>query len=371
MTVEQYVNFVLPVGAFLIGCCVGSFLNVVIYRLPLGMRVDQPKRSFCPSCKYQIPSWLNLPVLSWILLRGKCANCGSRISIRYPVIEFMTGCAFLALWLAFPPAQAIAYWVLISLMIGATFIDFEHFIIPDSITKGGAVAGVLACVAVPTLMETSSRLKALGYSALGAAVGFALLWLVVRLGKLAFGKIVQEFEKPAGWDISQPKEDENPQITIAGEKNDWCDVFFRPSDRLIMECTELVVNGEPKSAQTVTVFHDRFMIDGERVALEDVKSVSGKATKFTIPREAMGFGDVKYIAMIGAFLGWKAVLFTVFAAAIVGAVVGILQKIIAREEWARPIPFGPYLTLGAVGWMVAGKDILHWYLRAMGLDGLV
>ena len=127
--------------AFVLGACVGSFLNVCIYRLPLNLSVNQPRRSFCPSCKTQIPWHQNLPLVSWLLLRGRCAKCGARIAFRYFAVELLTALFFLIIWKSFPWQIAIAYWVFIALVIAATFIDFEHFIIPDEITIGGTVAG--------------------------------------------------------------------------------------------------------------------------------------------------------------------------------------------------------------------------------------
>src|ERR1700760_2515747 len=122
---------IFAVTAFVLGAAVGSFLNVCIYRLPLDLSVNEPRRSFCPSCKAPIPWHYNLPLISWLFLRGRCANCGARIAFRYFAVELLTALMFLAVWLYFPWPIAIAYWVLVALLITATFIDFEHFIIPD------------------------------------------------------------------------------------------------------------------------------------------------------------------------------------------------------------------------------------------------
>src|SRR5947209_18069863 len=103
--------------AFLLGSAVGSFLNVCIYRMPLDLSINRPKRSFCPNCKVQIPWHQNLPLGSWLFLRGHCANCGSRISVRYFAVELLTAILFVALWFAFPPPLAIAYWLFVSLLI--------------------------------------------------------------------------------------------------------------------------------------------------------------------------------------------------------------------------------------------------------------
>src|SRR5690349_11142228 len=148
--------------AFILGASIGSFLNVCIYRMPRDLSVNEPKRSFCPSCKYQIPWYRNLPLISWLALRGKCANCGAKISFRYFGVELLTGLLFLAVWWRVwiePRPEwhgqgwmlALPYWILVSLLVVATFIDFEHFIIPDEVTIGGTVAGVLLSFAMPIL----------------------------------------------------------------------------------------------------------------------------------------------------------------------------------------------------------------------------
>src|SRR5471030_1656743 len=181
-------QFLFGAFAFIFGAAVGSFLNVCIYRLPLDLSVNEPRRSFCPSCKKQIPWHQNIPLISWLFLRGRCANCGSRIAFRYFAVELLTALLFFAVWLAFPWPIALAYWVFVSLLVAATFIDFEHYIIPDEITIGGTVAGVLASLALPALMGEDSRLRAVAYSLGAAVLGYALLWFVLEAGKRAFGK---------------------------------------------------------------------------------------------------------------------------------------------------------------------------------------
>src|SRR6476659_6589503 len=142
-------ELIFRIFAFVLGAAIGSFLNVCIYRLPRALSVNEPRRSFCPSCKKPIPWQQNLPLLSWLLLRGKCTNCGSRIAFRYFAVELLTALLFLAVWLVFPWPIILVYWVFVSLLLVATFIDFEHFIIPDEITIGGTVAGLLASLALP------------------------------------------------------------------------------------------------------------------------------------------------------------------------------------------------------------------------------
>src|SRR5436190_11629107 len=129
---------------FLLGSIVGSFLNVCIYRLPLGQSVVSPP-SHCPHCNSSIPWYLNVPLITWLYLRGKCKNCGTPISARYFLVELLTGIAFLSCWLVFGHQStllALICCVLLAGFIAATFIDFEHFIIPDEITIGGMFAGL-------------------------------------------------------------------------------------------------------------------------------------------------------------------------------------------------------------------------------------
>src|ERR1051326_3206968 len=128
---------------FIFGCNIGSFLNVCIHRLPLGQSVVSPP-SHCPHCKYSIPWYLNIPLVTWLWLRGKCRNCGAPISPRYFLVELLTVITFLACWLMFgrqSAALALVYCLFLAGLIVATFIDFEHFIIPDEITLGGCGAG--------------------------------------------------------------------------------------------------------------------------------------------------------------------------------------------------------------------------------------
>jgi leader peptidase (prepilin peptidase) / N-methyltransferase len=130
---------------FVFGSMAGSFLNVCIHRMPLGLSVVNPP-SHCPHCKYSIPWFLNMPLITWLVLRGRCKNCAAPISVRYFLVELLTGLMFLGAWLAHGRASGgiivLMYSLLLAGMIAATFIDFEHYIIPDEITIG---AWRLAC----------------------------------------------------------------------------------------------------------------------------------------------------------------------------------------------------------------------------------
>ena len=233
--------------SMLLGACVGSFLNVCVYRIPLGLSVARP-RSFCPACKASIPFWWNVPLVSWVLLGGKCRACKARISARYFFVEALAavlfGLVFLQ-WDALPPFLGMArlegalvpvFMAFAAALVCASFIDLDHYILPDRITIGGTVAGLVLSPLLPQLHGAAGWQQGLWRSALGAGCGFGALWLVAVLGKLAFKK------------------------------------------------------------------------------------------------DAMGGGDVKLMAMFGAFFGWQALPFILFFGSLLGSVAGIALVAAKRRE---------------------------------------
>src|SRR3954469_14917522 len=353
-------DLVFSVFAFVLGAAIGSFLNVVIYRLPLDLSVNEPKRSFCPSCKTPIAWHHNLPLISWLHLRGRCPNCGARIAVRYLLVELLTGLMFLVVWRWFPWDVAIAYWVLVSLLIAATFIDFEHFIIPDEITLGGVGAGVLASLLVPQLMLTDNRVYAVLLSFGAALLGYGLLWLVLEGGKLVFGKKRIRLDAPSAFTWTRAGDDAD--FVVGEEKGMWSDNFARERDQLILECDEAVIDGRVLGLTSLRFHYNRVAFAGEELMLDNVSTISGVVHELQIPREAMGRGDLKFLAAIGAFLGWQAVLFTVFAGSLLGSLVGLATIVIGKRVWSAKLPFGPYLAGGALIWMFYGDVLIRWYV---------
>lgn len=353
-------ELVFRIFAFFLGTAVGSFLNVCIYRLPRDLSVNEPRRSFCPSCKKSIPWHQNIPLFSWLALRGKCANCGSRIAFRYFAVELLTALLFLAVWVVFPWQIALAYWVLVSLLIAATFIDFEHFIIPDEITIGGTVAGVLASLALPALMDETSRLRAGAWSLGAAALGYGLLWIVLEGGKLAFGKRRIRLDTPTPF--SWTRQGDDAEFVVGEEREQWSEHFARETDRMLLNCDEAEVDGRD-FGNTILQFHyNRLAIGEETFQLDHVDRIAGVVRELQIPREAMGRGDLKFLAAIGAFLGWQAVLCAIFAGSLLGSLVGLTSMVLGKRAWSAKIPFGPYLALGALIWMFFGVHLLGWYI---------
>ena len=173
--------------SFLVGACIGSFLNVIIYRLPLERSIVYPG-SHCAACGKPLRWFDNIPILSWCFLKGRAACCDTKIDARYPVIELLTAVLTYVIWTQFPPAEAIAYLIFTYALIVATGVDLDHFIIPDSVSLGGCVFGLLACVLVPTLQDTHNRIEALMGSALGLIIGGGGLLLISIIGTWVFRK---------------------------------------------------------------------------------------------------------------------------------------------------------------------------------------
>lgn len=181
-----------PVVVFIFGACIGSFLNVVIYRVPAGQSVVAPG-SHC-ACGQPIAWHDNIPVLSWFLLRGRARCCGRKFSFRYPFIELLTAAGFLACWLSFPPAKALGGMLFLGVLIAATFIDLDHWVIPDVLTFGGAIAGIALSFLVPSLHGSRAAAFSVaglhvGYGALAAlAVGAGLIFCIAAFGELILEK---------------------------------------------------------------------------------------------------------------------------------------------------------------------------------------
>ena len=189
---DQGLFAILCFFSFALGACIASFLNVVIWRVPRGESIVSPP-SHCPKCSAAIKWYQNIPILSWLALRGKCANCRAPISPRYILIEALGGALFLAaFWkygtngdLAVAAMDTTAMWIWVSLMIVGSMIDFDHKLLPDFVTVGGMILGVLlGAVDSLRLLSVAPALWSLG----GLAFGFGLLWLIRFLGSKAFGR---------------------------------------------------------------------------------------------------------------------------------------------------------------------------------------
>lgn len=274
--------------AFIFGACAGSFANVCIYRIPLEMSIVSPG-SKCPHCGTRLTWRENIPLISWMMLGARCKTCEFPISVRYPIVEMLTGGLFaLVVWaVGFVPATLV-YIILVWSWVVLSGIDWDHQYIPDRINITGMVAGPLIALGAQfSPMQTGLLIDHVAPSLLGLALGGGVIWTIRILGHAAF------------------------------------------------------------------------------------------------KQEAMGFGDVKLMAFVGAFLGWRNVLLAIFLATLIGSIAGILAKFAAQRslhnigardnppsEEKTPesddpgytrIPFGPYLVLGGLLALIWGDTIWAWY----------
>jgi leader peptidase (prepilin peptidase)/N-methyltransferase len=352
--------------AGLLGLISGSFLNAAIHRLPRGISLLNPRRSFCPGCGKTIPWHENLPIASWVLLRGRCSGCAVPIAVRYPLVEILTAGLYLLGWGRFGLPLAPVVWIFLSLLVAATFIDVDHLIIPDEITLGGVVAGLFCATLAPSLLGASVWWLGLILSLAGAACGYLLLWGVVELGKLAFGRRRIHTGTPQELEITGSET--HPVLRLGGESLPLAEFFYRESDRIEAVCTRLEIDGGSLEAATLTICPAGIRY-GEKewihAMLSEAMPIRAEVTEVVLPREAMGFGDVKFLACIGAFLGWKGVLFSLFTGSLAGALIGVITMAATRGRSGGRIPFGPYLAMGAALWVFAGAELLDLYFAWM------
>ncbi len=263
--------------AFLFGLLIGSFLNVCVYRLPRDLSVVHP-RSFCPACEKRIAWYDNVPLLSFILLRARCRNCGEPIPWRYPVVELTTGILFAwAVATQGVSMMALKYCVFSALIVTLVASDIEERILPDEFTLGGAV------------------------------FGFALAWMVPLNATLA-------------------------HLIAPGIQNDR-----------VLSLIEAALGA---------------LVSGGAILLV------AKLYEIVRHREGMGLGDVKMVAMIGAFLGLQGSLLTLILGSLVGGVGGLIFILVTGKNASTyQLPFGAFLGAAAVGVAVFGDAVLAWYLR--------
>jgi leader peptidase (prepilin peptidase) / N-methyltransferase len=344
---------------FVFGCMAGSFLNVCIHRMPLELSVISPP-SHCPHCKYSIPWYLNVPLVTWVWLRGKCRNCGAPISVRYFLVELLTGVIFLACWLRFgDPAHKIAsmplalvYGVFLSGLIVATFIDFEHFIIPDEITLGGCVVGFIASSLLPQMHGQASLTISMLQNLLGMGVGAGLVYAILRAGKLLFGRQVINLSGETRVVFSEIA------LHLPDKDIPYEELFYRDSDVIAMHAKTVELVDRCYRDVPVRLMPKKLRIGDEELNPEEVPHMECVSAELVLPREAMGLGDVKFMAAIGAFLGWQATIFSLMLSSIIGSIVGVTLIVLGKREWSSRLPYGPYIALAAVIWVFAGGRIM-------------
>lgn len=362
------------VGILVIGFCVGSFLNVAIHRIPNGLSVNDPKRSFCPHCKATLPWWQNLPIFTWLIQRGKCRTCQAPIAVRYLIVEVLTGLLFYATWRQFDIVSGLLCLLFITILITVSFIDAETQLIPISWTTGGVLIAFVGSFFRPDLVDLVGKVPMasgwLGFreAIVGWVAGFGTLLFVVLLGKLIFGRQKLTFKEAIPWKLQEGHgESEQLHWIIENEIHSWDDLFYRSTDELVITGHGFRVDGHRVPGKEILIRRDDFIIGERKWSIESLKSLTGKATAASIPREAMGMGDPHLLGMIGAFLGWPAVLFTVF----VSSIYALVAALVTRVGFGKPLPFGPFLALAALTWVFGGWKLWEAYFQFVsGTRGL-
>ena len=341
--------------AFLFGATIGSFLNVCVHRMPRDQSIVSPP-SHCPHCKQPIGWRDNVPLLSYLFLRGRCRHCQAPISPRYFFVELVTGTLFLLTVLKYDWQWLVpVYWILLAGLIAATFIDFEHYIIPNELTYGGVVVGFCLSVMIPGLQHATTHSQAALRSFLGLLAGGLTLFLVAELGKLALGRL--KIAVPPG----TPVRIVDKAIRVGEEEMTWTEGFSRESDRIRFQAITLAFQDKVFNNVKVSVSETILTVDGAPFELAQIGPVDITTDLLIIPREAMGLGDAKLLAAIGAFLGWQAALFSVFASSVAGGVVSMALILLRKRDWQSRIPYGPYIALGAGIWIFYGQELVDWY----------
>ena len=351
-----YCDFVV----FVLGAVIGSFLNVCIHRMPREESVVTPP-SHCPHCGQRIRWSDNIPLVSWLALGGKCRYCRAKITPRYFLVELLTAALFLGVWLKHEQTWlAPVYWVLVAGLIVATFIDFEHYIIPNEITFGGVVAGVVFSLVLPGLQDTGSISVAGLRSLAGILAGGLTLFVIIELGKLALGRV--KVPLPAGTTVliadEKIKVGEDPETAFA-------DIFSRASDRILFRATSLKIGEQSFENVDVALSETTLSVNGQDHGLDQAGTIIATTDLLVIPREAMGMGDMKLMAGIGAFLGWKATVFSLMIASCLGSLLSLLLFVVGLRELRGRIPFGPYIAVSALLWILGGREMTEAYFAGL------
>jgi leader peptidase (prepilin peptidase) / N-methyltransferase len=299
--------------------------------------------------------------VTWLWLGGKCKNCHAPISPRYFIVELLTGVAFLSCWLKFGDvnhplpslALALIYAIFLAGLICATFIDFEHFIIPDEITLGGIVVGIVVSFLLPSLHGGKTIANGMVQALLGVVVGAGVIYGILRLGKLMFGR--QKLKLPPDTIIHFTE----TALCLPDKTIPYGELFYRKSDAIMLQARKVELVDRCYRDVAVRLSQSALQIGGEKINPEDVAHLEVVSAEITVPREAMGLGDVKFMGAIGAFIGWQGAIFSLMVSSLIGAAVGIILILLRRREWSSRMPYGPYIALAAVIWIFGGRKFFH------------
>jgi len=270
-------------------------------------------------------------------------------------VELLTALMFLACWNSFGRQSVwlvLALGLLISGLITATFIDFEHFIIPDEITIGGIGAGFLCALALPQMLGQTTRLGALKESLLGIGVGAGLIYAILRLGKLLFGRQRLALTAKSRLIFTETA------LYLPDREIPFEELFYRRSDAITLHAEILELVDRCYRDVRVRLSPHKLQIGDEEFDPEQVPHMEAVSAAIVLPREAMGLGDVKFMAAIGAFIGWQAVIFALMVSSMIGSVVGVTLIALGKREWSSRLPYGPYIAMAATIWIFFGPRLM-------------
>ena len=371
-----------------LGLLIGSFSNVLIWRLPRRESINFPP-SHCPNCDHPLAPLDLVPVFSWAMLRGKCRYCKAPISPRYPIIELITGAGYLLLSLAFPYSQVggslLGLCLLFTLLLVASVIDQETYSIPDEISLPGAAIGLaFGLVNARTGAADAAGLPVFEGALRGMLLGAGLLIAIDLFGSWVMRRFRERSfpELPLGFQ----------QIAVAMLVGAWLGVWAGLAAGLLSGALNLAARRVVRIPEWLTLGGTLvslvvtgtgvgpgliLMVQGLLAAAGGLSLVCGLYWWLSpllsgIPEDdsddydpaAMGFGDVKLAGMIGAFLGWERLIVAVVVAIFAGAVLGVLQLLIFKENRLK---FGPYLAIGAVLALFFGPQLVGLYRGLFGL----
>ena len=376
------------VFSFLLGSLIGSFSNVLIHRIPRGENIAFPP-SKCPKCGHRLGFLDLFPIFSWLFLGGKCRYCKAPISWRYPLVELVSALGYLAIAWKFPfldaPLVTLALWFLFTMLLAGSAIDLETKILPDEFTLPAVGVGLIVA-----FFAGSGSFPSFTQALEGALIGAGVLALIAGYGAWVLRKFAE---------VKYPTPPIDYQtVHLGGLVGAWAHVaggfwwavaaglgamllhaaanlllkrYIRVPDALTLGglIVSLIL---PAAIPGVTFLS---VVTGALLGAGGVAIVAGVLWVFLpdpwkdVPEEfldpiAMGFGDVKLLAAIGAFLGWQGAIFGLAAAIALGAVIGLIGRFMGG---GREIPFGPYIAVGALVALFTGSAPLMAYLRQFGL----
>ncbi|ABF44677.1 prepilin peptidase [Deinococcus geothermalis] len=377
-------DVLLVVFAGVFGLLVGSFSNVLIHRLPRGENIAFPP-SHCPQCNHRLAPRDLVPVGSWLSLGGRCRYCRAPIRVRYPVVEGLTGLGYALIAALFPlttfGAGTLGLMLLFTLLLVASVIDLDTFTIPDELTLPGVALGLAFAGWNTRAGAVAAGLPTLAGALQGALLGAGLLVTIDLLGSWVLRRFRERQypERPIGYQ----------QISLGLLVGAWLGPWWGLGAALLSAAVNVAARRVVRIPELLTL--GGFLVSvalgsagfgpGLILMVQGALAAAGAAALsagvyWWLRREplaeedapfdpsAMGFGDVKLAAVIGAFLGWERLLVAVVVAVFAGALLGLLQVALRRENRVK---FGPYLALGAVVALFWGGEIVATYRGILGL----